>query len=261
MSQPWRAYSREHCAVPKKRLDIILVERGLASTRKKAQALIMSGNVLVADTPVEKAGAAVAEDAVIRLRGSESPFVGRGGEKMQGAIECFAIDPTGYTILDIGSSTGGFTDCLLQAGAKKSYAVDVGTNQLHVRLRSDPRVIVKEQTHVADLCPEDFQEKVDLIVVDVSFIGLQKVLPMIAALGLNEAKLLLLVKPQFELEPELIDKGGVVNDEELQLEALRRVKHVAEELGFGVLAEAASVIRGDKKGNQEYFLYLSSAAH
>lgn len=217
----------------------------------------MSGEVLVADVPVEKAGAAVSEDAPIRIRGSESPYVGRGGEKMRGALDSFGIDPQGFVVLDVGSSTGGFTDCLLQAGARKSYAVDVGTNQLHSKLRSDNRVLVREQTHVADLKREDFDEDVNLIVVDVSFIGLQKILPMICSLGFKEAELLTLVKPQFELEPNLVEKGGVVKDSRLHQEALSAVKSVAEDLGLRVLGEAPSVIRGDKKGNQEYFLYLS----
>lgn len=240
----------------KKRLDLVLVERGLASTRKKAQALILSGNVLVADTPVDKAGTLVRDDVPIRLRTQESRFVGRGGDKLAGALEAFQIFPEGWVVLDIGASTGGFTDCLLQSGAKKSYAVDVGTNQLHSRLRSDPRVKVLEQTHVNDLDRNTFSEHIDLVVADLSFIGLQKVLPHIAALIFSPCQLLLLVKPQFELEPEHVEKGGVVRSESLQLEAVRRVCSVAESLGFNVVGSAPSVLRGDKKGNQEYFVCL-----
>ncbi|NNE99011.1 MAG: TlyA family RNA methyltransferase, partial [Pyrinomonadaceae bacterium] len=194
------------------RIDKLLITRGLADTEKKAAALVMSGVVLVDDRRVEKPSESFSEPVNLRIKGEENKtkYVGRGGLKLEKALEVFHIRPTEYVCIDIGSSTGGFTDCLLQSGAKKVYAIDVGTNQLDWTLRRDDRVDVREQINARHLRPEDFEKKADLIVVDVSFISLKKILPAVRRLMKNDGRIICLIKPQFEVPRKDVGEGGVV---------------------------------------------------
>jgi 23S rRNA (cytidine1920-2'-O)/16S rRNA (cytidine1409-2'-O)-methyltransferase len=242
----------------KLRLDQLLVETGLAPSRQKAQALILSGAVLVEDVPVDKAGTRVAVDAAIRIRGAPSKYVGRGGEKIEAAFDYFQIALTGVIAIDVGSSTGGFTDCLLQRGAAQVYAVDVGYNQLDFKLRQDPRVVVMEKTHAAELRAGLFSPSPTLAVIDVSFIGLRKILQPVVQVLASPKQVLALVKPQFELGPESVGKGGVVRDVEAQLAAVRLVTDFAKQIGLVSQGFLPSPLKGSKKGNQEYFVYFSS---
>jgi len=240
----------------KLRIDRLLVERGLVSSRERAQRLVMEGDVLVGERPVTKPGTEVPDDAPIRVRGAKAPFVSRGGEKLAGALDAFATDVAGRTVLDVGASTGGFTDCLLQRGARRVLAVDVGYGQLAWRLREDARVFVLERTNVRSLVPEMLPETPELATVDVSFISLTLVLPPVAAVLAPEATVLALVKPQFEVGRRQVGKGGVVRDPAARSAAVVRVREAAERLGFTVRGEAESVLPGPK-GNREVFLWLS----
>lgn len=230
------------------------MQNGLAETRSRAQALILAGRVLVDDEPVTKAGTRVADDANLRLRGDQHRYVSRGGDKLEGALEDLAIDPRDAVVLDVGASTGGFTDCLLQHGARQVIAVDVGTNQLALSLRSDPRVRVLEQTHARHLDPKDFPEAITLVTVDVSFISVRLLLPALAAVA-PRADLLILVKPQFEVGREQVGKGGVVRDDALREAALHEVSAAARELDYTEIGHADSRLAGPK-GNREIFLHL-----
>jgi 23S rRNA (cytidine1920-2'-O)/16S rRNA (cytidine1409-2'-O)-methyltransferase len=193
------------------RVDVLLVEKGLCESREQAKRLILAGEVRIGDRVVDKPGQKLADDAALEVR--EKPkFVGRGGIKLEGALEAFGIDPTGWVCIDVGASTGGFTDCLLQHGAAKVHAVDVGTNQLVWKLRSDPRVVVKEQFNARHMVPEDLGEKVRLAVMDLSFISLTKVLPAVFSVLDDEGSVVCLIKPQFELDRADISKGGIVRD-------------------------------------------------
>lgn len=242
----------------KRRIDEILIERGLASSIEKARALILAGEVLVNDAPVDKAGAQVAEDSQIRLRSEPQRFVSRGGEKLEGALEYFKLNIKDRIVIDVGSSTGGFTDCLLQRGAKQIYAVDVGKAQLDYRLRKDARVVVMEELHARDLSPALFSLQPTLAVIDVSFISLRKILEPVVAVLKQPFEILALVKPQFELEAEEVQTGGVVIDPAEQQRAVNLVKEFAVARGLEIVGETPSVLRGAKSGNQEYFLYLRS---
>ena len=208
----------------KKRLDQLLVERGLAESRTRAQALIMSGNVLVGDKPVDKAGQAVPEEAEIILKGRDHPWVSRGGLKLAHALEAFDIDVAGLVAMDVGSSTGGFTDVLLTNGAARVYAIDSGTNQLAWKLRQDPRVIVHEQTSARILTATHVPEPVDIIVCDASFISLAKVLERPLTFAAPAARLVALIKPQFEAGREEVGKGGVVRDPEVHARVCAEVE-------------------------------------
>jgi len=241
----------------KERVDKLLVERGLAPSRQRAQALLMAGLVLVNDQPVTKAGTRVAVDAAIRLRGKDHGFVSRGGLKLQGALDQFGIDPTGRVCADLGASTGGFTDCLLQRGAARVYAVDVGYGQLAWTIRQDERVVVMERTNVRHLT--GLPEPIDLIVGDLSFISLKLVLPAIATLCGPGAELVLLVKPQFEVGRANVGKGGLVSDPEARAAAVRGVLADAEAAGFSARGEMVSPITGAKAGNVEHLIWLSAA--
>jgi 23S rRNA (cytidine1920-2'-O)/16S rRNA (cytidine1409-2'-O)-methyltransferase len=232
----------------------LLVDRGLAETRTKAQALILSGAVLLEGKPYLKSGHRIPVEANIELK-SKSLYVSRGGEKLAGALDDFQISPKGHVCVDIGSSTGGFTDCLLQRGAVKVFAIDVGTHQLSDKLRADPRVIVMEERHVLEVRPEELSPQPDFGVVDVSFIPLDRVLPKIKELISKKAELVVLVKPQFEVGPKFLKKG-VVRSEEKQKEAVANVRLFAQGIGFIVKAESPSRLKGPK-GNQEYFLHLT----
>lgn len=241
--------------MPKIRIDQLLVEKGLAPSRERAQSLIMAGHVLVNDVPIIKSGHKVAPDVVVRVKGEDHPYVGRGGIKLAGALDAFHIDSMGKICADIGSSTGGFTDCLLQRGATKVYAVDVGTNQLAWKLRQDPRVVVMEKTHVKDVQASHFPEAPSLIVIDCSFISLTRVLPEIARWVMPRATIVALIKPQFEVGPDRIAKGGIVKDENAHKDAIAQVQHCAETLGWQVLGVTNSPITGTD-GNREYFIAL-----
>ncbi len=230
---------------------------GLAPSRTRAQALILAGRVLVDEVPVEKPGTRVSDDARVRLRGDERSFVSRGGEKLAGALADLGVDPSGLRCIDVGASTGGFTDCLLRAGAAHVTAVDVGRGQLHERLRRDPRVHALERTHVRDLAAEALPGPIDLVVVDVSFISLRHVLPHLRALA-PRAEVLALVKPQFEVGRGRVGKGGVVRDDALRAEAVAAVVACAEALGLREAGRAESRLAGPK-GNREVFVHLRPA--
>ncbi|MDJ0848071.1 MAG: TlyA family RNA methyltransferase [Myxococcota bacterium] len=239
---------------PRERLDERLVSQGLAETRSRAEALIRSGRVLVDDEPVEKPGTRVAPDAAVRLRGTERRFVSRGGDKLAGALEDLALDPRGRLCLDVGASTGGFTDCLLQAGASHVVAVDVGYGQLAARLREDPRVTVLERTNARQLPADRVPEGVGLVTVDVSFISARLLLPRLREVA-PAAELLVMVKPQFEVGRGRVGKGGVVRDDALRQEAVDGVREAAGELGYEAVGESESRLAGPR-GNREIFLLL-----
>ena len=236
------------------RLDERIVALGLAESRTKAQALIMAGQVLVDDVPVDKAGTRVRNDASVRIRGAASRYVSRGGDKLEGALEDLGVDPRGKLCLDVGASTGGFTDCLLQRGATRVYAVDVGYGLLDAKLRDDPRVVVRERINARNLEAAQVPEPVDLLVADVAFISLRLVVPALAAVA-PRAEWLLLVKPQFEVGREQVGKGGVVRDDALRAWAVESVRGAAEALGWREVARADSRVAGPK-GNREIFLHL-----
>ena len=242
------------------RLDELLVARGLAETRSRAQALILAGKVFSGEKRLDKAGQRFAADIPIEVRGRDHPWVGRGGLKLAHGLDFFAVDPTDRVCLDVGASTGGFTDVLLSRGAKRVYAVDVGHGQLDWRLRNDPRVVVLERTNARHLTPDQVPEPVDLVVCDASFIGLTTVLPAPLALTAPGAILLALVKPQFEVGKGRVGKGGVVRDPALRAEACRRVSDwIAGLPGWSVLGVTESPITGPR-GNVEYLLAARRAA-
>jgi 23S rRNA (cytidine1920-2'-O)/16S rRNA (cytidine1409-2'-O)-methyltransferase len=236
------------------RLDRLLVDRGLAESRERAQALIFAGQVLVNGQKKEKAGALVAEDAELRIIGETLPFVSRGGLKLEAALREFRIDVSGKTALDVGASTGGFTDCLLQQGAKKVYAVDVGYGQLAWKLRQDPRVITIERTNIREIAPSLIQEPVDIVVIDVSFISLEKVIPSILPFLSKNGEIVALIKPQFEVGREQVSKGGIVRDEAARTAAVNRIVAFVREQGFEVKGVIPSPITG-QDGNVEYLMY------
>ncbi len=230
------------------------MERGLAASRDRARRLILAGQVLVDDAVVDKAGTRIPEDRPIRVRGQDHPYVGRGGVKMAGALEDLGVDPAGLVCLDVGASTGGFTDCLLQAGAKRVVAVDVGTNQLAHKLRVDPRVDVHEKTDIRVVTRALLGAAVDLAVVDASFISLRLVLPPLRDLLDPGARALALVKPQFEVGRDQVGRGGVVRDDDARGAAVDSVIEIARGLGFEAMGRAESRIAGAKKGNREVFV-------
>jgi 23S rRNA (cytidine1920-2'-O)/16S rRNA (cytidine1409-2'-O)-methyltransferase len=230
------------------------VSEGLAESRTRAQALILAGKVLVDDGVVDKAGTPIKPEQRVRLRGAPGRFVSRGGDKLAGALEDLAVDAAGWHCLDVGASTGGFTDCLLQHGAATVVAVDVGYGQLHPKLRSDSRVRVHERTNARELGPEHVDHVIDLVVVDASFISLRLLLPPVAGVA-PQARVLALVKPQFEVGRERVGKGGVVRDDADRLAAAQQVAGSAAELGYAVRGQVDSRVAGPK-GNREIFLYL-----
>ena len=239
----------------RKRLDQLLVERGLVESRSKAQALIRAGRVYVEKVRRDKPGILVPEDAPIEIE-KRPRYVSRGGEKLEAALRAFGVDPKGKVCLDIGASTGGFTDCLLQHGAAKVYAVDVGKGLLHWKLRNDPRVVVKEGINARYLRPEDIGEPVDLATVDVSFISLKLILPPLGDIVRPEGDVIALVKPQFEAGREKVGKGGVVRDPAVHREVLSGiVRFVEEELRWSVAGATRSPLLGPA-GNVEFFLHL-----
>ncbi|MDD6813220.1 MAG: TlyA family RNA methyltransferase [Akkermansia muciniphila] len=241
--------------MPKQRLDVLIVSRGLCDSREQAQRLILAGEVTVRDQVITKPGTKVDDTLPVTLK-SKPKYVSRGGLKLEGALQAFPVSVQGKVCLDIGSSTGGFTDCLLQNGALRVHAVDVGTNQLVWKLRNDPRVIVREQFNARYMTPEDLGEKVELIVSDVSFISLTKILPAAYGCLLPGGDLLVLIKPQFELQPEDIGAGGIVRDPDLHQRAVDKIHDfVVNELGREWMGVADSPIKG-MEGNKEFLAWL-----
>jgi 23S rRNA (cytidine1920-2'-O)/16S rRNA (cytidine1409-2'-O)-methyltransferase len=239
----------------KRRLDLLLVERGLAPSRERAQALILSGVVVVNGQPAEKAGAQVAEDAEIGLRQPDHPYVGRGGLKLAHALDTFTIQVEGRDALDIGASTGGFTDVLLRRGATKVAALDVGHGQLDWGLRNDPRVLVIERTNARTLEPTDLPGPVDIVTIDVSFISLRHIFPRVPGLLRPSADVVALVKPQFEAGRSEVGKKGVVRDPAVHERVVQEATGWAAEVGLGRVGMTESSITGDT-GNREFFLHL-----
>lgn len=239
----------------KVRADVLLVERGLVESREKAQALILAGKVYVGEVRVNKAGDTLLPDLNIEVRGETLPYVSRGGVKLKGAIDAFQFDPAGKVCADFGASTGGFTDCLLQGGAQRVYAIDVGYGQLHEKLRKDDRVVVMERVNARHLNETSLPELVDVVVIDASFIGLSKLLPSAKAVLKDGGDILAMVKPQFEVGRDAIGKNGVVRDDAARAQAINDVSASARELGLTERQRADAVIRGPE-GNHEAFLWL-----
>jgi len=237
----------------RKRLDQLLVERGLAESRTKAQALVLAGLVYSGEKRLDKPGTATAEDIAIEVRGQPHPWVSRGGVKLAHGLDHFALDPAGAVAIDVGASTGGFTDVLLSRGAAKVHAVDVGHGQLAWKLRNDPRVIVQERTNARHLMAVEIPDPVDLVVCDASFIGLETVLPAAMALAKPGAALVALIKPQFEVGPARVGKGGVVRDPALHEEVCARIAAWLPTQGWTVLGIEPSPILGPE-GNREFLI-------
>lgn len=238
----------------KLRLDLLLVERGLVDTRERAQGLILSGSVLVDEKRIDKVGKRIPINAELRLLGKGIPYVSRGGLKLERAIEAFSITVRDRIVLDVGASTGGFTDCLLQKGAKKVYTVDVGYGQLAWKLRKDPRVVVIERQNIRTLSEKVFQEELDLATIDCSFISLKIVLPKVRSLVRETGEILALLKPQFEVGKGEVGKGGIVKDPGLHDKVIREIADLAQGLNLNLLRTVESPILG-AKGNREFFLY------
>ena len=232
------------------RLDLVLVQQGLAQSREQAGRLILAGAVKVEGLRADKASKLVSRDAAIEVETHTFPFVSRAGGKLAAALDAFLIDPQDRTALDVGASTGGFTDCLLQRGARRVYAVDVGYGQLDWRLRNDPRVVLLERRNIRHLDPAEIPEPVGLAVIDVSFISLRSVLPAVVKFLEASASVVALVKPQFEVGKGRVGKGGIVRDDELRMEAVRQVKAVGTQLALDEIGSIDSPIVG-QKGNRE----------
>ena len=242
----------------KKRLDVLLTERNLADSRSKAQAVIMSGLVYVDGQKADKPGVSYDETVEIEVRGAACPYVSRGGLKLEKALRDFGVKTGGCVCSDSGASTGGFTDCLLQHGAKKVFAIDVGYGQLDWKIRSDPRVVVMERTNIRYVTPEQLGEPLDLSVVDVSFISLKLVLPVIKTLLKPTGQVLCLIKPQFEAGRENVGKKGVVKDSRIHIKVIENVCSYAVQAGFSVSALDFSPVKGPE-GNIEYLVYLKKS--
>ena len=241
----------------KERLDVMLVNRGLATSREKAKAIIMSGIVYVDGQKEDKAGSMFEEKVNVEVRGTTLKYVSRGGLKLEKAMTHFGVQPQGKVCMDVGSSTGGFTDCMLQNGAVKVYAVDVGHGQLDWKLRNDPRVVCMEKTNIRYVTPDDIEDKIGLSSIDVSFISLTKVLGPVKALLTDDGQVVCLIKPQFEAGREKVGKKGVVREKSTHLEVIRKVMKFASEIGFEVLNLEFSPIKGPE-GNIEYLLHLQN---
>ena len=240
----------------KTRLDVLLTELGYAETRTKAQAIIMSGEVYVDGQKADKPGVSYEETVSIEVRGHACPYVSRGGLKLEKALRDFDVDPTGFVCSDSGASTGGFTDCLLQKGAKKVFAIDVGYGQLAWQIRNDPRVVCMERTNIRYVKPEDLGEPLDLSVVDVSFISLRIVLPAIQALLKPTGQVVCLIKPQFEAGKDAVGKKGVVRDPATHRQVLEGFLELAKQLGFTLLGLTYSPVKGPE-GNIEFLSHLT----
>lgn len=242
----------------KKRLDVLLVEQGYADSRTKAQAIIMSGMVYVDGQKADKPGMSFEENVALEVRGASCPYVSRGGLKLEKALRDFGVNPKDYVCSDSGASTGGFTDCLLQQGAKKVFAIDVGYGQLDWKIRSDPRVVVMERTNVRYVTPEQLGEPLDLSVIDVSFISLKIVLPVIKTFLKPDGQVLCLIKPQFEAGKEKVGKKGVVREPKTHIEVLDNFVSLVHSLDFKILGLTFSPVKGPE-GNIEFLGHLTLA--
>ncbi len=243
----------------KVRLDRLLVERGLVESREKARALIMAGEVWVDGQRVDKAGTRISPTAEIEIRGRGLPYVSRGGLKLEGALRVFGLEVKDWVCADLGASTGGFTDCLLQHGARRVYAIDVGRGQLHEKLRRDPRVVSLEGVNARYLNSEDLPEKVDLVTIDVSFISLKKILPAAVRILKTGGLILALIKPQFEVGPREVGRGGVVREHEKHRRVMEEIWRFGEdELGLRALGVAESPVPGPS-GNREFFILFKNS--
>jgi len=239
----------------RERLDKLLVERQLVASREEGRGKILAGEVLVNDQPITKAGCLVDQSAEIRLKSKPSPYVSRGGAKLEKALREFGVEVAGKTVLDVGASTGGFTDCLLSFGARKVYAVDVGYGQLDWKLRNDPRVLVLEKTNVRYLKIEELPQAADLATIDVSFISLRIVLPQVKKLLTPEGEAVALIKPQFEVGKGKVGKGGVVKSHDEHLRVIEEIRTASAALNFAALNVVESPLLGPK-GNKEFFVHL-----
>ncbi len=241
--------------VNKERLDKLLVDRGMAQSRERARAIIMAGKVAVDGKRADKPGVQVGVGARLQLQEEDLRYVSRGGEKMEGALKAFEIDPRGMVVIDVGASTGGFTDCILQKGAEKVYAVDVGYGQLAWRLQKDPRVVNLERRNIRYLSREEVKEKIDLILIDTSFISIEKFLPHLLGFLKKGGAILGLIKPQFEVGRGEVGKGGVVRDEALHNKVIDRISRFSQGLGLRIMGVTQSPLLGPK-GNKEFFIYM-----
>jgi 23S rRNA (cytidine1920-2'-O)/16S rRNA (cytidine1409-2'-O)-methyltransferase len=239
----------------KERLDKLLIEKGMVQSRERARALIMAGKVAVEGKRIDKPGVQINREANLKLQGDESPYVSRGGEKLEGALKAFGIDPKGMVVMDVGASTGGFTDCVLQIGALKVYAVDVGYGQLAWKLQKDPRVVNLERRNIRYLQREEVRNEIDLILIDTSFISIEKFLPFLLKFLKKGGAILSLIKPQFEVGKGEVGKGGVVRDGALHQKVIERISTFSRELGLKILGVTESPLFG-RKGNKEFFIYL-----
>ncbi|MBT3181080.1 MAG: TlyA family RNA methyltransferase [Deltaproteobacteria bacterium] len=242
-----------HSKRKKQRIDELLVEQGLAPTLQKAQAVIMAGCVLVDDVPVTKAGQQVNPDANVRVKGDDHPYVGRGGVKLEHALKEFQCDVKGKICMDVGASTGGFTDCLLKSGAAKVYAVDVGYGQLATSVARDSRVVIHDRTNIRTIDRKLISDPIEMVVIDVSFISLEKVFSAIQIVLADSSQIVALIKPQFELGKESVGKGGIIKDPKLHEQAVERVRALGVRLGWREIGVTASPIKG-AKGNSEFLI-------
>ena len=240
----------------KERLDVMMVNRGLAESREKAKAIIMSGIVYVDNIKEDKAGSTFDEKAQIEVRGTTLKYVSRGGVKLEKAMDCFGVSLAGKVAMDVGSSTGGFTDCMLQNGAVKVYSVDVGHGQLAWKLRNDERVVCMEKTNIRYVTPDDIEDRIEFASIDVSFISLTKVLPPVKELLTDDGEIVCLIKPQFEAGREKVGKKGVVRDQKVHVEVVEMIVDFARQIGFKTLDLSYSPIKGPE-GNIEYLLYIT----
>ena len=239
----------------KERLDKLLVEKGVVQSRDRARALILAGRVVAEGRTLDKPGMQVAAEAPLQLRGEDHPYVSRGGLKLAGALHAFGIDPEGMVVMDVGASTGGFTDCILQGGAKKVYAVDVGYGQLAWKLQQDPRVVNLDRRNIRYLKRDEIEEEIDLILVDTSFISIEKFLPHLLLFMKQEGFIIALIKPQFEVGRGEVGKGGVVRDVRMHQKVVERISEFSQGLDLVVLGVKESPLLGPK-GNKEFFIYL-----
>ena len=240
----------------KERLDVMMVNRGLAESREKAKAIIMSGIVYVDNIKEDKAGSTFDEKAQIEVRGNTLKYVSRGGLKLEKAMDCFGVSLAGKVAMDVGSSTGGFTDCMLQNGAVKVYSVDVGHGQLAWKLRNDERVVCMEKTNIRYVTPDDIEDRIEFASIDVSFISLTKVLPPVKELLTDDGEIVCLIEPQFAAGREKVGKKGVVRDQKVHVEVVEMIVDFARQIGFKTLDLSYSPIKGPE-GNIEYLLYIT----
>lgn len=241
--------------VSKERIDKLLIEKRIVQSRERARSLIMEGRVIVEDRTIDKPGTKVDVEAQLQIRGEDLPYVSRGGVKLEGALNAFGVHPSGMVVMDVGASTGGFTDCVLQKGARKVYAVDVGYGQLAWKLRKDPRVVNLERRNIRYLKREEVEEEVDLILIDTSFISIEKYLPHLLGFLRKGGTIISLIKPQFEVGKGEVGKGGVVKDPALHQKVIERISQFSRGLGLKVLRVIESSLLGPK-GNKEFFIYL-----